>query len=536
MIPQSFIQDLLARVDIVEVIERYLPLKGRGELFRLLPVPRRKIRRPSRSAPPNSSITASAAAPNGSAISFLMEYSGLGFVDAVKELAGTGHGSPQDDFTPDRDHVRDQSLTELMAQAARVLKEQPSAARSPSTTSRARPHRRDRRPLRLGYAPEGWQALQAAFADYAPPACSNAAWSLENDEGRRYDRFRDRIMFPIQDQRGNVIGFGGRVLGKAKPKYLNSPGNPDLREGARTPTASSRPARPSATRSACWSSRATWTWSASPSSASATRSQPSAPPPRPTISRSCCASPTGSCSASTATPPAAAPPARPRSEPRTPGRQQDPQLPVPCPRARPDSFVRAEGRRLPRRDEPRPKRPGRIPAGRAQKDIDLATAEGCARLVHEAKPLVTRIAAPLLRLQVIKMLAEAAGFTQAEIEQSFGLKERLTVPRRNDDAPRLPTGRLRSRGNQGDFGGNNGFAATADSAASAARAFRAWRRARRRKSRPSRPSQAGRPAPVWAARLPIDLLPGRHPEGLALIAHRRRHERRRPPTHGVGRS
>ena len=125
MIPQSFIQDLLARVDIVEVIERYLPLKkGGANYFACCPFHGEK----------SASFSVSPTKPfyhcfgcgvHGSAISFLMEYNGLGFIDAVKELASTvGMEVPEDDFTPNRDRAREQSLTEIMAQAARFYKEQ----------------------------------------------------------------------------------------------------------------------------------------------------------------------------------------------------------------------------------------------------------------------------------------------------------------------------------------------------------------------------------------------------------------------------
>ena len=125
MIPQSFIQDLLARVDIVEVVERYLPLKKGGiNYFACCPFHGEKSASFSVS-PSKQFYHCFGCGAHGSAISFLMEYSGLGFVDAVKELAGTvGMEVPQDDFKPNANHARDQSLTELMAQAARFYKEQ----------------------------------------------------------------------------------------------------------------------------------------------------------------------------------------------------------------------------------------------------------------------------------------------------------------------------------------------------------------------------------------------------------------------------
>ena len=83
----------------------------------------------------------------------------------------------------------------------------------------------------LGYAPDGWQGLEAVFPDYGAKDLLEVGLVIENDQGRRYDRFRDRIMFPILDQRGNVIGFGGRVIDQGEPKYLNSPETPLFEKG-----------------------------------------------------------------------------------------------------------------------------------------------------------------------------------------------------------------------------------------------------------------------------------------------------------------
>ncbi len=167
MIPQSFIQDLLARVDIVEVIDRYMPLtKGGANYFACCPFHGEKSASFSVS-PTKQFYHCFGCGAHGSAISFLMEYSGLGFIDAVKELASNvGMEVPQDDFTPNRDRVREQSLTELMAQAARFYKEQ--LKRSPIAIDYLKGRGLTGEIAArygLGYAPEGWQALQAAFPD-----------------------------------------------------------------------------------------------------------------------------------------------------------------------------------------------------------------------------------------------------------------------------------------------------------------------------------------------------------------------------------
>jgi DNA primase len=183
----------------------------------------------------------------------------------------------------------------------------------------------------------------------------------------------------------------------------------------------------------------------------------------------------------------------------------------------PDSFVRAEGPDAFRAAMNRALPLAEFLLAELKKDIDLGTAEGCARLVHEAKPLVTRIAAPLLRLQVIKMLAEAAGFTQAEVEQSFGLKAAAAPGASTTTRPSKATSR----------------AGATSAAARAATPCPAWR--------PAAPLTAIETLlklviqhPVWAARLPIDLLPDDSPEGLALRAIVDALSVGDLPTHGIG--
>ncbi|HQE40996.1 MAG TPA: DNA primase, partial [Zoogloea sp.] len=193
----------------------------------------------------------------------------------------------------------------------------------------------------------------------------------------------------------------------------------------------------------------------------------------------------------------------------------------------PDSFVRAEGPDAFRAAMNRAMPLAEFLLAELKKDIDLGTAEGCAKLVHEAKPLVTRIGAPLLRLQVIKMLAEAAGFTQAEVEQAFGLKGASAAPRRFDDSPPFEGGSFdRDRG----FGDGGPF------------------RGKRRQGMgfprmlPRRAPQTAVETllklivqhPIWAARLPIDLLPDDTPEGCALIALTDAMSVGDLPTHGIG--
>ena len=234
MIPESFIQDLLARIDIVDVIERHLPLKKAGANY-VACCPFHSEKTPSFSVSPSKQFYhCFGCGAHGSAIGFVMEYTGLGFIETVEDLAGTiGLQVPQQ--RPDERRLKAAGaapLTEFMTRAAKFYKEQLKAS----------PHAIDYLKSRgltgeiaarfgLGYAPDGWQGLAAVFPDYSDKALAECGLVIEGDAGKRYDRFRDRIMFPILDGRGNVIGFGGRVIGQGEPKYLNSPETPLFEKG-----------------------------------------------------------------------------------------------------------------------------------------------------------------------------------------------------------------------------------------------------------------------------------------------------------------
>jgi len=233
VIPESFIQELLSRVDIVDVVERYITLKKAGANYQAC-CPFHSEKTPSFTVSPSKQFYhCFGCGAHGSAIGFVMQYSGLGFVEAVEELAGQlGMPVPREVGARSQEKARQQPLTERMARAARFYKEQlkqsPKAieylkGRGLTGEIAAR--------YGLGYAPDDWQGLQRVFDDYDSPALVECGLVIQNEQGRRYDRFRDRIMFPIQDQRGNVIGFGGRVLGQGEPKYLNSPETPLFEKG-----------------------------------------------------------------------------------------------------------------------------------------------------------------------------------------------------------------------------------------------------------------------------------------------------------------
>jgi DNA primase len=255
-IPQSFIQELLSRTDLVEVVGRYVQLKKGGANFMGL-CPFHGEKSPSFSVSPAKQFYhCFGCGANGNAISFLMEHAGMGFVEAVKELAQqAGLPVPEDDASPqDRARAQQQreqqvSLTEVLEQAARAYQKQLK------TTPRAVAYLKGRglsgdiaKTFGLGYAPEGWRALASLLPDYTDPRLVEsglviASEATETDgnpgagapgatrEGKRYDRFRDRIMFPIRNVKGETIGFGGRVLDKGEPKYLNSPETPVFSKG-----------------------------------------------------------------------------------------------------------------------------------------------------------------------------------------------------------------------------------------------------------------------------------------------------------------
>ncbi|MEO6146247.1 MAG: DNA primase [Sulfuriferula sp.] len=233
MIPQDFIQTLLSRVDIVEVIDRRVPLKKAGANYQAC-CPFHNEKSPSFTVSPTKQFYhCFGCGAHGTAIGFLMEYAGLGYVDAIKELAGQlGLSVPEATAANPEQLKQAASLVEIMQRAAQFyrqrLKQTPLAIdylkkRGLTGEIAAR--------FGLGYAPTGWQNLEAIFDIYTDPTLTEAGLVITNDAGQRYDRFRDRIMFPIVGQRGDVIGFGGRILEAGEPKYLNSPETPLFQKG-----------------------------------------------------------------------------------------------------------------------------------------------------------------------------------------------------------------------------------------------------------------------------------------------------------------
>ena len=235
MISESFKQDLLNRVDIVELVSRYVQLrKGGANHLGLCPFHSEKS--PSFTVSPVKQFYhCFGCGAHGNAIGFLMSYAGLGYVEAVKELAASvGLQVPEWQPRSPEEAQRKERATDLYAVMERAmefyraeLKKSPKAIdylkrRGLTGEMAAR--------FRIGYAPDDWQGLRAAFPAYDDKSLVECGLVVES-EGKRYDRFRDRIMFPIFSARGAAIAFGGRVLEadtagaaeRGSPKYLNSP-------------------------------------------------------------------------------------------------------------------------------------------------------------------------------------------------------------------------------------------------------------------------------------------------------------------------
>jgi DNA primase len=242
VIPTGFIQELLSRVDVVEVVGRHVTLKKAGINHKGL-CPFHGEKTPSFIvSPTRQTYHCFGCGAHGDAIRFLCEHTGASFVDAVEDLAQqVGLQVPADERSAEdraaaaQHKARQATLGDVLARAAthyrRQLKASPRAIdylkkRGVSGEIAAR--------FGLGYAPEGWRGLASVFPSYDDPALVESGLVILQEDGeeqKRYDRFRDRVMFPIRSVQGDVIGFGGRVLDRGEPKYLNSPETPVFVKG-----------------------------------------------------------------------------------------------------------------------------------------------------------------------------------------------------------------------------------------------------------------------------------------------------------------
>jgi len=236
-IPQHFIDDLINRVDIVELIDSRVPLKKAGREYQAC-CPFHNEKTPSFTVSPTKQFYhCFGCGAHGTAIGFLMEYDHMEFVEAIEELAKSVGVEVPREVSENRAR-RDKSapdLYELMQRAANFYSQQ---LRLHPESNPAIAYLKGRglsgevaRDFSIGYAPPGWDNLFKALGGQNPQLLITAGLLVEKEGGKRYDRFRERIMFPIRDRRGRVIGFGGRVMGNDKPKYLNSPETPIFHKG-----------------------------------------------------------------------------------------------------------------------------------------------------------------------------------------------------------------------------------------------------------------------------------------------------------------
>jgi len=438
MIPKSFVQELLGRADIVDVIESHLPLKRAGtNLVACCPFHNEKT--PSFTVSPSKQFYhCFGCGAHGSAIGFLMEYSGYGYVEAIKELASrVGMQVPEIAARVDTGHSAGvgsdvEQLTDVLQRAAQFYKAELKRSERAIAYLKSRGLTGDiAARFHLGYAPAGWQNLNAAFDNYQARSLVDAGLVIQGEDGKRYDRFRDRIMFPIVSQRGQVIGFGGRVLDKSEPKYLNSPETPVFEKGRELY------GLPQARRPIRDAGRVLVVEGYMDVVALAQFE----------VGYVCAA-------LGTATTPwhvqkllrqtdeivfcfdgdTAGRKAAWRALENSVAHLQDGKqikflfLPE---QDDPDSFVRREGKAAFETliDAAMPL--SEFALKHLTATVDMGSAEGRAKFLQDAKPLVKQISAPIFALMLRKRIAELAGVTQTELEQRLELK----TPRRGNEVP-----------------------------------------------------------------------------------------------------
>jgi len=237
-IPESFIDDLVSATDIVEVIEHYVPLKRAGKEFKAC-CPFHDEKTPSFTVVPDKQFYhCFGCGAHGTAVGFLMDYANLEFVEAVEELArragrdvpregGGARGSRED---PEPVFA---ALGHANAWFRRRLRDHPQASRAVEYLKGRGLSGEIAAEFQLGFAPPEWDGLLGGLGVDAPAraALVRAGLLVERAGGRLYDRFRDRITFPIHDSRGRIVGFGARIVDAGEPKYLNSPETPVFQKG-----------------------------------------------------------------------------------------------------------------------------------------------------------------------------------------------------------------------------------------------------------------------------------------------------------------
>jgi len=426
VIPDSFKQDLLNRVDIVEVVSRYVQLKkGGANYLGLCPFHGEKT--PSFTVSPAKQFYhCFGCAAHGNAIGFLMAYAGLGYVDAVKDLAAAvGMQVPEVRAPGPEEAARKERETDLYAVMEKAmdfyraqLRQSPKAIqylkqRGLTGEIAAR--------FRIGYAPDDWQALKSVFEQYSESPLVECGLVIEN-EGKRYDRFRDRIMFPIFSARGAVVGFGGRVIADAEPKYLNSPETPLFEKGREVyGLVQAREAIRSAGRALLVEGYMDVVALAQFDVGYAVATLGTATTPVHVSKLLKLADELVFCFDGDAAGRKAAWRALEVSLPLALDHKPLRFLFLPEGED-PDTYVRSHGKEGFEKLAGEAQTLSQFLLGELRSQSDLGTAEGRSRFLAAARPHVQRIAAPALRLQVLKAVADLAGISQDEASALLDLR------------------------------------------------------------------------------------------------------------------
>ena len=424
MIPESFIQELLHRVDIVDLIDSYVPLKKAGANYAAC-CPFHNEKTPSFTVSQTKQFYhCFGCSAHGTAIGFLMEYSGLGFVDAIKELASrVGMQVPEEEARRPHDGPKLTTQAEIMARAAKYYYEQLKRSEKAIDYLKRRGLSGEiAQRFGIGYAPDNWQGLEAAFDDYSRPELQQAGLVIRNEQGRLYDRFRDRVMFPIINQKGEVIAFGGRVIGEGEPKYLNSPETPLFEKGRELF------GLPQARQALRETNTAIVVEGYMDVVALAQHGVGNAVA---TLGTATTATHVQKllrqvdrivyCFDGDSAGRKAAWRALENSLEALPA-QKSIGFVFLSAQDDPDSFVRDHGKAAFERLIAQATPLSEFLLHELMSRCEMSSAEGRARLVAEAKPLLLRLQTPLLRLQLVKRLAEESGFSQQEVERLCDLR------------------------------------------------------------------------------------------------------------------
>ncbi len=446
MIPDSFKQDLLNRVDIVEVVQRYVQLrKGGANYLGLCPFHNEKS--PSFTVSPAKQFYhCFGCGVHGNAIGFLMAYASLGYIDAVKDLASqVGMQVPESRPRSPEEAARKErepDLTAVMEKAMDFyrgeLKKSPRAidylkGRGLTGEIAAR--------YRIGYAPDDWQALKGAF-EYSNSSLVECGLVIDN-EGKRYDRFRDRVVFPIFSSRGMVIGFGGRIIDQGEPKYLNSPETPLFEKGREVyGLVQARDAIRAAGRVLVVEGYMDVVALAQFDVGYSVATLGTATTPVHVAKLLRLADEIVFCFDGDAAGRKAAWRALEVSLPLAPDHKPIRFLFLPEGED-PDTYIRKHGKEAFELRVREAQTLSQFLLAQLRADVDLTSPEGRARFLSAAKPHVQKLAAPALRVQLVNAVAELGRVSDPDIQRLMELPqarrfERQAPPRRSWDAPRSP--------------------------------------------------------------------------------------------------